>query len=128
MNGNERVPDALSDFDSIIRAGRSIDEAVTEAANANDLKPEVVRARAEKAFGDLETYQTQCLRVVEVKAERRAKLQPLAEFIDATYGKALKLPFHFIPIGHFIRSHFPEGFARDEAFEFSRDYQKKWLS
>lgn len=126
MSGNERIPDALSDFDTIVRSGGSIDQAVAEAARANDLKSEVVRHRAEKAFGDLKAYEQRCLQVAEVTSERREKLQPLADFIDVTYQKVWKHPFQFIPIGNFIRSNFPEGYQRDEAFAFSREHQKKW--
>jgi len=116
----------MADFDSVIRNGGSIEEAISIAASENHLKTEVVKVRAEKAFGDLELYKARCMRQVEFKDEERAKMKPLADFIDAIFQRSTPHTLPFIPIGNFVRSNFTEGLARETAFAFSREHQRRW--
>ena len=49
--------DAFDDLDGLLSEGMHLDEAITEAAVGNGLKPDVLRALVERHFGGLEAYQ-----------------------------------------------------------------------
>lgn len=54
MTIEERVECALLDFECALRDGDTVDKAALSAASTYDLKIDVLRHRAEKAFGNLE--------------------------------------------------------------------------
>jgi hypothetical protein len=68
----ERVRDALEDLRDLLAEGREISGAIAEAAEAYELKADVLQVRALKAFGELTTVRG---RVDAAKSEGARKFR-----------------------------------------------------
>lgn len=124
MSANERIPDALQDFEACIMEGFTIDEAIKRAAEDNKIKPEILRKRAERTLGDLDFYVSRLIRQVEITKERQERLQPLKSLIEKLYSTGKPKGLVFIPIGHYIRTNFSNPAEYAEALSFAQTYQR----
>ena len=78
----ERVADALAELEALLADGEVPEDAIPAAARMENLKPEVLRVRAERALGDLRTVKAKNdLRTARIAQQQKAK-KALYEFAD----------------------------------------------
>lgn len=70
----ERVADAISELEDLLMSGQLPEDAIPIAAKTEDLRPEVLRLRAEKALGDLQAVKAKNdLQAKRIAEQRKAK-------------------------------------------------------
>ncbi|NML06533.1 hypothetical protein [Sphingomonas sp. G-3-2-10] len=74
MSIEERVSDALVDLRAALGEGAQLEGTLDELAAYYHLKPEVLRVRAERAFGDLHSVQ-ELIAVERIASSREALLR-----------------------------------------------------
>ena len=74
MSVEQRLHDAFTDLEAMLNEGRGVADAVKECAGEYGFQPDVLKMRAERAFGDLAS-----LRVRNVDRAARAEKEHLAE-------------------------------------------------
>lgn len=79
----QRVADAIDELEALLTSGQLPENAVPAAARLEDLKPDVLRFRAERVLGDLQAVKAKN----DLRAERIAQQQKartaLYEFADS---------------------------------------------
>jgi hypothetical protein len=75
------------DFRGLLAEGREIEDAVIEAARANNLMPEVVRVRVERAFGDLNSFQNSNILAELNNVKVRDVRDDALAFVDGLWAK-----------------------------------------
>lgn len=89
----QRVADALADLESLLVEGQPVESAIIDAAKANEIKPLVLRKRADEQFGDLATVGSRA-RVSISAARRTADLKvATTEYCRIFYGPEPRPPF-----------------------------------
>lgn len=78
MTIEQQVHDAFDDLDELLLEGVEIEDAVTQAAVANGLRPEVVMLRATSQFGDLEAHRGNLRRASQWRAQERDRQRAFA--------------------------------------------------
>ena len=71
MSVEERVQLALEDLEGLLTDGAGLADAIAETAGAVALKPEVLLARAERAWGDLQEVRLRLMRKASLSAAVR---------------------------------------------------------
>jgi Fe-S cluster assembly ATP-binding protein len=121
MSREQQVRDALVDLDCAVAAGADIDESIHEIASTNDLKPEVLRMRAEKAFGSLQSLAARGAAHLALKNEMDTAFEPLKRIIEDIVDRGARLDTAWVSYGRWIRENFEAGSeTRDRAFDFAK--------
>ena len=103
MTPDERVAEAITDLEGLLAEGAEIAVAISESASLYQLKPEVLRLRAEKKLGDLQAVCERYARLrIQNDRERRLK-KTVQEYVDTFFSEHPKSQLPFIPINNWIR-------------------------
>jgi hypothetical protein len=74
----QQIRDAFADLDELLLEGADIDTAVSEAARAHGLRPDVLMHRAKSQFGDFEVHRASLKRAAEWRAQQRGEKRAFA--------------------------------------------------